>query len=283
MIAQTDLELADGRTLHAYDTGADGGARDLAVVWLHGTPSIGPPPEPLLSAAARLGIRWLSYDRPGYGGSTRRPGRDMASAAGDIAAIADSLGIDRFAVMGYSGGGPYALACGALLPDRVAAVVIAAGLAPLDADGLDWFAGMGPINQAEMRAAVGGCEALEYFLSTVGFDPDSFTRADRAALAGSWSWLTVVSGRGMATDEGGRADDNLACAATWGCDPAQVAAPVLILHGDQDKMVPSSHGEWLARRCPSAELWLHAGDGHVSVLNHAEAALDWLAGHARGR
>src|SRR5918994_3065002 len=122
MVTETDLELGDGRTLHAYDTGADYADGRLAVFWHHGSPNIGAPPEPLFPAAARLGIRWVSYDRPGYGGSTPRPDRDVASAAGYASAVADALGIDRFAVMGYSHGGSHALACAALLPPRAPGV-----------------------------------------------------------------------------------------------------------------------------------------------------------------
>jgi pimeloyl-ACP methyl ester carboxylesterase len=277
VITQTDVELADGRTVHVYDT--DGG-RDLAVFWLHGTPSAGAPPEPLFAAAARLGIRWVSYDRPGYGRSTRRPGRNVGSSAWDVAEIADSLGIGRFAVLGHSAGGSHALACGTLLPDRVVAVVGVAGLAPFGADGLNWFGDMAAIIQTELRAAAGGRATLEDYLSSAGFDPDSFTPADHAALAAEWSWLTRVSRRGMATDEGGWADDNLACVSAWGCDPAQSTVPVLIVHGDEDKMVPCSHGEWLANHCPDAELRLCRGDGHVSVLCHAEAALGWVRDRA---
>ncbi len=100
MVTETDLKLGDGRTLHVYDTGdADG---RLTVFWHHGTPNIGAPPEPLFAAAARLGIRWVSYDRPGYGGSTPCRGRDLASAAADVSSVADALGIERFAVMGHS-------------------------------------------------------------------------------------------------------------------------------------------------------------------------------------
>lgn len=278
MITQTDLELADGRVLHVYDTGADGGARDLAVLWLHGTPSIGAPPEPLFPAAARLGIRWVSYDRPGYGGSTPRPGRDVASAAWDIAAVADSLGIDRFAVMGHSGGAKHALACGALLPDRVLAIVCVAGLAPVGADGLDWYAGMAPVCQAGSRAAAAGRAALEDYLISNGFDQDN-TDADRVALTGAWSWLNTVFRYGIATDEGGVIDDDLATMAAWGFDPAQVTMPVLLLQGGQDTMTPSSHSQWLAGRCPRGELRLYQGDGHISVLRHSEAALDWVRDH----
>jgi pimeloyl-ACP methyl ester carboxylesterase len=137
VVTETDLELSDGRTLHAYDTGADDAAGRLAVFWHHGTPNIGAPPEPLFSAADRLGIRWVSYDRPGYGGSTPRPDRDVASAAAYISSIADALGIGQFAVMGHSGGGSHALACGALLQERVLGVVVVAGLAPFGAEGLD--------------------------------------------------------------------------------------------------------------------------------------------------
>src|SRR5437870_8225142 len=109
MIEQ-DLRLIDGRMLHVYDT-APGESGRLPVVWHHGTPNLGAPPEPLFAAADRLGLRWVSFDRPGYGGSTVAPGRTVSSVAGDVAAAADALGIDEFAVMGYSGGGTYALGC----------------------------------------------------------------------------------------------------------------------------------------------------------------------------
>src|SRR4028118_873688 len=173
MVTETGLELGDGRTLHAYDTGGDDGR--LAVFWHHGSPNIGSPPVPLFPAAARLGIRWVSYDRPGYGGSTPYPGRDVASAAraracraagarrGRVAGgprplprRAHAVGIDRFAVVGHSGGGSHALACGARLPERVLGVVSVAGLAPFDAEGLDWFAGMAVSGEASLRAAAEG-------------------------------------------------------------------------------------------------------------------------------
>ena len=125
-------------------------------MWHHGTPGTGAPPEPLFAAADARGIRWVSYDRPGYGGSTPHPGRDVVSAAADVAGVADALGIDRFAVMGVSGGGPHALACAAALPGRVLAAVSMAGLALFGAEGLDWFAGMIPSGAAELRAATAG-------------------------------------------------------------------------------------------------------------------------------
>ncbi len=276
MVTQTDLLLRDGRTLHAYDAVADGAEGRLGVFWHHGTPNVGAPPEPLLPAAAERGIRWVSYDRPGYGGSTPHPGRDVASAAADVASVADALGGERFAVMGHSGGAAHALACAALLPERVLAAVCGSGLAPYHAEGLDWFAGMAAAGAAELRAAARGRTALEDHLASAEYDPELFTPADHAALAGPWSWLPTVVEQAMEGGLGGMVDDDLASVAPWGFDPGQVRPPVLFLHGGQDRMVPSSHGEWLARRTPSAELWLCPDDGHVSVLDAAEAALGWL-------
>ena len=180
MVIEGDLELASGRTLHYYDAGdeADGGSpARTAVFWHHGSPNAGDPPEPLFQAAAENSLRWVSYDRPGYCGSAQNPGRDIASAAGDVAAIADALDIGQFAVVGHSGGGPHALACGGLLPDRVLAVVSMSAPAPHDALGLDWFAGWSPSGVAEQRAALAGRTALEQYLATAEFDPETFTRA----------------------------------------------------------------------------------------------------------
>ena len=143
MVIETDLELSDSRRLHVYDTCADDAGTSLAIFWHHGTPNIGAPPAPLLPAAAKLGMRWVSYDRPGYGGSSPKPGGDVASAAADVSSIADALGLRQFVVMGHSGGSPHALACGALMPERVLGVVCVAGLAPFHAEGLEWWAGSG--------------------------------------------------------------------------------------------------------------------------------------------
>jgi pimeloyl-ACP methyl ester carboxylesterase len=280
VVTETDLELGDGRTLHVYGASADGTDARLAVFWHHGTPNVGAPPEPLRPAAARHGIRWVSYDRPGYGGSTPHPGRDVASAAADVSSIADALGIGQFAVMGHSGGGPHALACGALLPERVLGVVCVAGLAPFRAEGLDWFAGMAASGEAELRAAARGRAALEDHLASAEFDPEQFTPADHAALAGAWSWLGGVAGQAIEGGTGGMVDDDLSYVAPWGFDPGQVRPPVLFLHGGQDRMVPSSHGTWLARHTRRAELWLRPDDGHVSVLDSGATAMAWLREHA---
>jgi len=280
VVTETDLALGDGRTLHVYDTGTGDGGAGLAVFWHHGTPNTGAPPEPLFTAAAERGIRWVSHDRPGYGGSTPQPGRNLASAAADVASIADALGIDRFAVMGHSGGGPHALACAAVLPGRVTAAVCMSGLAPFGAEGLDWFGGMAPSGAAELRAAAAGRAALEAHFASAEFDPDIFTAADHAALSGAWSWIETVVGQALESDQGGMVDDDLAYVAPWGCDPGQVSTPVLFVHGAQDRLDPSSHSQWLAGHCRSAELWLRPDDGHISILSSSVMALDWLRQHA---
>jgi pimeloyl-ACP methyl ester carboxylesterase len=275
-MVEGDLATGDGRTLHYYDQGAQQDDA-LAVFWLHGTPNIGRPPQPLFADAARQGIRWLGYDRPGYGGSTRRPGRDIASAAADVARIADRLGIVRFAVMGHSGGGPHALACAALLPDRVAAAVSGAGLAPYGAPGLDWFAGMRPSGEAGLRAALGGLDAkAAHEAANTEFDRELFTERDWATLAGPWGWFQEVVEPALANGPAGLIDDDIAYVTPWGFDPATIRRPVLLLHGGADRMVPHSHSAWLARHCPTAELWDQPEDGHISVLSAAPRALEWL-------
>jgi pimeloyl-ACP methyl ester carboxylesterase len=272
VIRERDLELEDGRRLHVYDTGGEG----LAVFWQHGTPNLGEPPAPLFAAAAEHGMRWVSHDRPGYGSSTALPGRDVASVAADVGGIADALGIERFAVMGHSGGGVDALACAALLPERVLGAVCASALAPFDAEGLDWFAGMAPAGAAELRAATRGRAALEALLASTEWDPEQFTPADHAALAGAWAWMGDVAVKALQQGVGGMVDDDLSYVAPWGFDPAEVRAPVLLLHGGQDRVAPRSHAEWLARHVRSAELRVRPDDGHVSVLHAGAEALGWL-------
>jgi len=276
MVNELDLKLGDGRMLHVYDTGADVGDGRLPLIWHHGTPNIGSPPAPLFPAADRFGLRWVSYDRPGYGGSTPDPGRNVGSAADLVSSVADALGIDGFAVIGHSGGGSHALACGALLPDRVLGVISLAGLAPFEADGLDWFAGMTASGVDSLRAAAAGrAQKQRYEASGAEYDPE-FTPADEAALAGGWSWVLDVVRPALAQGPGGLIDDDLAYVAPWGADVEQITAPTLLLHGERDRVVPSAHGKWLADRCPAAELRLSPDEGHISILGSSESALEWL-------
>jgi len=275
MVNESDVDLGDGATLHTYDTGGAG----PVVFWHHGTPNIGAPPAPLFPAAERFGLRWVSYDRPGYGGSSPRPGRDVASAASDVEKIADTLGIERFAVFGHSGGGPHAFACAALLPDRVSAMVCVASLAPYDAAGLDWFAGMGAAGAGSLMAAVAGRDEKERYEATAEYDAEMFTPADHAALSGDWKWVLDVVGPAVEGGPGALIDDDLAYVAPWGFQPSDLRAPALFLHGGEDRVAPLAHGEWLVRQCATAESRVFPEDGHVSVLRHGEDALEWLAAH----
>ena len=271
-----EVTASDGRALRAYDSGTRGDQSDGVVIWHHGTPQTGEIPEPLVAAFAARRLRCVGYDRPGYGGSSPHRGRDVASAAADVAAVADALDIGVFATIGASGGGPHALACAARLPGRVTGVVSVAGLAPFGADGLDWFAGMAEAGAAELHAAVRGPTALEQHLGSTDFDPEIFTSSDHAALADDWRWLGTTAQKALASGFGGVVDDDLAYVAPWGFDPSEITTRVLLVHGDDDRVVPSTHGEWLAGHIGGAELWRRPGDGHVSVLRSCAAALDWL-------
>lgn len=272
MVIERDVQLGDGRVLHGYDSGPDAAAR-LALVWHHGSPQTGAPLGPVMAAAAARGIRVLSYGRPSYGGSSPNPGRDVASAAADVAAVADAFGVDRFAAMGASGGGPHALAGAALLPERVTGVVSIAGIAPYT-DAFDWFDGMR--SPGGLRAARQGRDARERFAETEEFDPEQFLPADFAALQGEWASLGADVGRSEAFGPGGLIDDDVAFTKPWGFDLGDVEAPVLLVQGEGDRVVPRRHASWMLSRLPNARLWMRLDDGHVSVLGTVPDAMDWL-------
>ena len=266
-----EVRLPDGRIVVVHAAGEPGAP---AVLWHHGSPQTGALLEPVVAAAAEHGLRLAGYGRPGYGGSTPHPGRDVAAAAADVAAIADALGLGRFAVMGASGGGPHALACAALLPERVTAAVTLAGLAPRDRVA-DWFAGMA--DPGALRAATRGRDARAAFAAAPeDFDPSVFTEADWSALDGTWAPLGADAGAAHEAGTGGLIDDDVAFAAPWGFALEDVAVPVLVVHGGEDRMVPPAHADALVRDCPGAELWLRPRDGHVSVLGAIPAALEWI-------
>ena len=268
--------MAGGRTLRAYDSELDtiGG---LTLIWHPGSPHTGVPLAPLLSAATERGIRLVTYARPSYGRSTPFPGRNVASGAQDAAQVADALGVDRFAVMGYSGGGPHALACAALLPGRVTGVVTMACMAPFTED-FDWFAGMA--SDVALRAALAGRDARRRHAETDTFDPDTFTSADWAALSGAWGPLGEDAQLAGSFGPDGLIDDDVAVAAPWRIDLTAISAPVLLVHGDEDRIAPYPHSQWLHRNLPGSRLWPRPGDGHVSVLKASPDALDWLMDQA---
>jgi pimeloyl-ACP methyl ester carboxylesterase len=271
-----DVSVADGRRLRVHDSGA-GDA--LTLIWHHGSPQTGAPLTPLLAGAARRDIRLVSYGRPGYGGSSPRPGRDVASAATDVEHIAEALGVDRFAVIGASGGGPHALACAALLGARAVAAVGLASPAPYT-DEFDWFSGMQ--SPDGLQAARDGRSARAAFAASEVFDEESFTAADWAAIAGPWKSLAADAGRAADAGPDGLIDDDVALVAPWGFEVADIAAPVLLVHGGADRVIPVTHAQRLLHHCRRPELWLRPGDGHVSILDACSLAMDWLLERTAG-
>jgi pimeloyl-ACP methyl ester carboxylesterase len=262
------MELTDGRTLAVHDTGP---GPEHALVWHHGSPQTGALLAPLVEHAQKRNLRVISYGRPSYGGSTPNRGRDVASAAYDLEEIADALELTTFSTMGASGGGPHALACAALLGDRVTKTVSISGPAPLTQQ-FDWYAGM-HAPQA-LRAAAFGREARESLPAE--FDPESFTARDWEALEHRWQALGEDAGKAGAQGPEGNVDDDLAFTSPWGFDLDQVRSPVLLVHGGEDRVIPVSHAHHLLARLPNAELWLRPHDGHVSILDAIPVALGWI-------
>lgn len=269
----------DGRALAVYEAGDP---RGRSVVALYGTPSGGLVYEPHGADAEKQGIRLVSWTRPGYGSSTPLPGRSVADVVPDTVAVADALGIDRFAVWGVSGGGPHALACAALLGDRVAAVASLAAVAPFDAEGLDFLEGMGEDNLEEFAAVLEGRDALEPVLEAWA---DAFATATGADLREQWATLLsevdaevataglaefiVGSTRaGLSSGVEGWVEDDLAFVAPWGFELHEIAVPVLVWQGEHDRFVPPSHGRWLAERVPGADVRLSQDDGHLTLMSH---------------
>lgn len=271
-----DVPTPDGRTLCTEVAGRRGGP---AIIVHQGMPNSRLLFEPWIEDAERRGAMIISYDRPGYGGSTPNPGYRVADGAADTRAVADALGLERFVVWGISGGGPHALACAALLPDRVAAAATLGSSAPFNAEGLDFFAGMGQDNVEDIKLqladpsaarrkteqdrqemlALGPEEIAEHAKSLI-------SSADVAAMAGPFGghlYREIQSG--MAPGSEGWWEDGESDLAPWGFALTQIRVPVKVWHGGQDQFVPFSHGQWLAARIPGAESCLREEDGHLTV------------------
>jgi pimeloyl-ACP methyl ester carboxylesterase len=268
----------------------DGPATGLALVVHLGTPSAAVEFAQLTGPAAERGLRSVLWSRPGYGASTPQPRRSVADVTADVVTILEELGHDRFVTLGWSGGGPHALACAARLPERCAAAATLAGVAPFEADGLDWFAGMGPENVDEFGAARSGDDALSEYLSReagelAAVTPDQVADAlgglvsevDRAALTGEFAELLAHSfRRAVAAGIAGWRDDDLAFVRPWGFALSEITVPVSVWQGAEDRMVPYAHGEWLAAHVPAARAHLYPGEGHLSLIGQLDRVLDDL-------
>lgn len=286
------LELDGDRVLeYIVDEGAPADAGLL--VYHHGTPAAGPLSTAMTTAARAAGLRLVQLVRPGYGSSTRAQGRRVADVVPLTTALADHLGHARFVTVGWSGGGPHALATGALLPDRCAAVLSLASVAPVEAVGLNWLAGMGEDNWHEFGAALAGDWALEHFLTEAAAElahvrgPDVVAAlasllptADRAVLDGAVAEEMAGTLRfSVSTGIWGWFDDDMAFVAPWGFDLEALRVPVDIVQGSDDLMVPFDHGRWLAGRVPGAQVSLLDGEGHLSIVQHLGRGFAGLAAH----
>lgn len=275
MSAASFLELADGQRLDYFlaDVGDD------LLIYHHGTPAAGPLAADMVEAARAQGFRIAELVRPGYGESTRQPGRTIADVVPLVEALADHLGAERFVTLGWSGGGPHALATAALLPDRCAGALSLAGVAPYGVPDLDFLAGMGEDNIAEFGAALEGPDDLEAFLAAAAADlhtvtADQVVDALRSLLPPvDQAYLTGEQGEAMAEElrwsvnNGiwGWFDDDVAFCQPWGFDLADIEVPVQIWQGTDDLMVPFAHGKWLARSVPGCRVELREGHGHLSL------------------
>ena len=277
-----------GRTLRVLE---DGDPAGVPIVVHHGTPGSRLLSRSWVRRAREQGIRLIGYDRPGYAGSDRHEGRSVADAAADVRAIADGLGLDRLLTHGSSGGGPHALACAALLGDRVAAAATLAAVAPYGADGLDWLAGMGEDNVREFGAALAGPQAVasmleEFATAIAGAGPEDLAEEmrtllsppDRAVLTGELAEDLLAAARaGIGERRDGWLDDDLAFVQPWGFEPEAIAVPVLLWQGRQDLMVPPAHGEWLAGRVGNVEPHISDADGHLTLaVTRLGEIHDWL-------
>ena len=288
-VRERTIETPDGRILAVQESGDRAGKPVLVHM---GTPNSRHLYGPTMADAAARGLRLISYDRPGYGGSTPQPGRSHADCAADVRTICAALGIERLGIWGISGGGAHARACAALLPDLAAGVASLAGLAPYDAEGLDWFEGMGQENADDFRQSATDKVAArkqmdkdwEEAMATSADQiaeqfPTLVSPADAAVLTGELAeYLAFSEHEGLAPGSEGWWEDGEAQIGPWGFELAGISVPVLLLHGRHDQFVPFGHGEWLARHIPGVEARLLDDDGHLTLLQRRVPEVHaWLA------
>jgi pimeloyl-ACP methyl ester carboxylesterase len=279
----TMIDLPDGRRLEVEVSGPPDG---IPLLFHHGTPGSASQLGSMQAVANARGLRLVTYSRAGYGMSTRRPSRSVSDVTDDVSALLDVVGVSSALVAGWSGGGPHALACGALLPDRVAGVLVIAGIAPYAAPGLDWMSGMGEDNVEEFGFALQGEPALRRHLEELR--ETHFAKLTGDTVTASMASLLPEVDRAILTDEfaddlatnirlgvgkqvDGWVDDDLAFTRPWGFELTAVSVPTFVWQGTEDLMVPFAHGRWLADHLPGATVHLEVGEGHLSI---AVGALD---------
>jgi len=284
------VKTPDGRILAVAEWGDPNG---LPLIAMHGTPGgrITYWEDPTIYA--RHGLRRLTYDRPGYGESTRHKSRSIVDAVDDVAAITTALGIDRFVVSGGSGGGPHCLATAALMPDRVIRSLAEVSIAPYPAEGLDWLAGMTQGNIDEFSAAMEGEEPMRAIAererkttldrladgrSDFMGDTYELSEADKAQLAKHMTRVADQMFNALAPGVDGWVDDMLAFVRPWGFDVTSIRVPTAIKFGRTDNLVPPAHGDWLGAHIPGAIIDAHEGAGHAGDDADVERVYSWIAG-----
>lgn len=286
---QHEVHAADRRLLLVEEAGPEQG---YPVLLHHGTPGSRYLYEEMIEEGAERSLRHITYSRPGYEGSDRHDGRRVVDCASDLRAIVDQLGLERGFVVGESGGGPHALAQAASLRDWVRGVAVIVGMAPFEAEGLDWFEGMANENRQELDAMLAGEAAglafLEAKLKKIGAAENLsqvyevlgglLTDADRRSLEqeGLDAYLMLVWDRIAASGLWGWFDDDKALLRDWGFGLGEVEAPVAVWHGVEDRTVSVAHGRWVADHLPNARFHPLDGEGHSSSLDHYGSILDDL-------
>jgi len=276
-VKRFQISTPDGRVLDVATAGPENG---VPLLFHHGTPGSVILFEPFVEAAVARGLRYVTYSRPGYGRSTRQSDRTVASCVTDTKQILTDLGINRFFVMGWSGGAPHALACAAFMPKRVISASTVAGIAPWGSPGLNWLDGMGKENITEFNAALAGPDQLRLFLERAG--PmfanvtgdriiaalgDLVDEVDKTALTGQLgSFLAENIREALLNGFWGWYDDDIAFTRDWGFNLTQIAVPVTVWHGAKDRMAPFAHGRWLAEHVPGAQSRLVLEHGHLSLV-----------------
>ncbi len=272
----TIVNLPDGRDLDLEVSGPEDG---IPLVFHHGTPGSVRQFRAIQRAAHDRGLRLVTFSRPGYGASTRQPGRRVVDAVADVAAVLTHLGAPRCLVAGWSGGGPHALATGSRLPEQVAGILCIAGVAPYDAEGLNFLEGMGQQNIDEFGLALQGEEAIRPSneAEAVGLrNTDAagliegmatlLPDVDRAVLTAEFGEDMVANfAEGLRTGVDGWVDDDLSFVAPWGFSLAEIDVPTFVWQGSEDLMVPFAHGQWLAAHVPGATARLQQAEGHLSI------------------
>jgi pimeloyl-ACP methyl ester carboxylesterase len=290
-VVERVIDAADGRKLAVSDGGDPKG---IPMLVHYGTPNSRLQYEPDVANAVAHGLRFITYDRPGYGGSTSRPGRTVADCVDDVRAICAALDIDRVLMWGVSGGGPHVLACAALLADLVPAAASLASPAPWGADGLDFFAGMGELNaddtqlyfrdRDEARAKLerdredmlgASAEQVGELIKTLVSPADAAVFTPELA-----AYFVRSAAAGLGPGSQGWWEDGVAHLGPWGFELAGIATPVLLVHGRQDRFVPFGHGQWLAGHIPGVEARLTEDDGHLTLTARRLGDVhEWLLEH----